>query len=85
MPIPTNAPTINVIGNVKLDIDTPKIGNSLTSETILVLKNANTPPALLTFINSGPKLSLHSHHTDKQTEHKKLKDLKLLQIIQTQQ
>ena len=38
MPIPTNAPTINVIGNVKLDIDTPKIGNSLTSETILVLK-----------------------------------------------
>ncbi|WRN55393.1 hypothetical protein UM715_10305 [Staphylococcus aureus] len=38
MPIPTNAPTINVIGNVKLDIDTPKIGNSLTSDAILVLK-----------------------------------------------
>ncbi|SCT73378.1 Uncharacterised protein [Staphylococcus aureus] len=55
MPIPTNAPTINVIGNVKLDIDTPKTGNSLTRDAILVLKNANIPPALLTFINKGPK------------------------------
>lgn len=47
---------INVIGNVKFDIDIFKIGNSLISDVILVFKNVNKLLVLLMFINKGFKI-----------------------------